>query len=231
MRITDDLVYDVGMHNGDDAEYYLAKGFRVIGIDANPQLCAACAVRFEQEMAQGRLVVLNLGVGPEPGRATFYVNLRESQISSFTIPTHSLDPWDKIQVDIVPLSDLMRQYGIPHFAKIDVEHYDHLVLRDLLKRDIRPAYISAESHTIDTFVALQEMGYTEYKLVEGVSVPDVYGHHQITLRNGERAPYAFQALSSGPFGEDVNGRWLTADELSERLKTVGLGWVDIHARL
>jgi hypothetical protein len=29
------LVYDVGMFNGDDTAYYLKKGFRVVGIEAN----------------------------------------------------------------------------------------------------------------------------------------------------------------------------------------------------
>ena len=30
-----DLLYDVGMHRGEDAEFYLRKGFRVIGFDAD----------------------------------------------------------------------------------------------------------------------------------------------------------------------------------------------------
>jgi len=35
-----DLVYDVGMNNGDDTAYYLSLGFRVIAIEANPELVA-----------------------------------------------------------------------------------------------------------------------------------------------------------------------------------------------
>ncbi len=27
----DDLIYDVGMHTGEDTEFYLRKGFRVVG--------------------------------------------------------------------------------------------------------------------------------------------------------------------------------------------------------
>ncbi len=34
----DDLIYDVGMHKGEDADYYLKKGFRVIGFEAIPEL-------------------------------------------------------------------------------------------------------------------------------------------------------------------------------------------------
>ena len=28
----DDLIYDVGMHKGEDTEFYLSKGFRVIAL-------------------------------------------------------------------------------------------------------------------------------------------------------------------------------------------------------
>ena len=32
------LIYDVGMSNGDDTAYYLHRGFRVVAIEANPLL-------------------------------------------------------------------------------------------------------------------------------------------------------------------------------------------------
>ena len=31
-----DLIYDIGMHNGENTEYYLKRGFRVIAVEANP---------------------------------------------------------------------------------------------------------------------------------------------------------------------------------------------------
>ena len=34
------LIYDVGMHNGDDTAYYLRRGFRVVAIEPNPALVA-----------------------------------------------------------------------------------------------------------------------------------------------------------------------------------------------
>lgn len=43
-----DLIFDIGMHNGDDSDYYLKKGFRVIAIEANPTLCALGAARFKE---------------------------------------------------------------------------------------------------------------------------------------------------------------------------------------
>jgi hypothetical protein len=40
------LIYDVGMCDGADTAFYLAKGFRVIAIEANPTLVERNRVLF-----------------------------------------------------------------------------------------------------------------------------------------------------------------------------------------
>jgi FkbM family methyltransferase len=226
-----DLIYDVGMHNGDDSAYYLAKGFRVVGIEANPEFCALARDRFAEEIAVGRMQVLNVGVGPQSGQARFYVNLRESQISTFAEPHGPREEWQEISVEIAPLSSIFKIHGIPYFAKIDVEHYDHLVLKEIGQNGITPSYVSAEAHTIETFNALLDMGYRNFKIVEGESVHRLYRSHGISTLDGRRIEYRFEPLSSGPFGEDVPGDWLKPDETLARLQSIGLGWIDIHAKI
>ena len=44
--VREDLIFDVGLHKGEDAAYYLRKGFRVVGIDANPDLIEWNKKRF-----------------------------------------------------------------------------------------------------------------------------------------------------------------------------------------
>ena len=51
-----EIIYDVGMNNGDDTAYYLSRGHRVVAIEANPLLAREVAVRFHTEIAAGRLV-------------------------------------------------------------------------------------------------------------------------------------------------------------------------------
>jgi FkbM family methyltransferase len=230
-NMQDDLIYDVGMHNGDDTAYYLTKGYRVVGIDANPELCAACENRFADAIAEGNLTILNVGVGIEPGSAEFFINDRESQISSFAPNLEQRHEWRSITRPITPLSSIMLEHGVPYFAKIDVEHFDHLVLRDLLAHQIRPELISAEAHSTETFDALQAMGYGSYALTEGYKVPEMYRAHAIRLRNGDQRIYAFEPFSSGPFGEDLIGEWLPPNAFEAELNRVGLGWIDIHARI
>ena len=44
----DDLIYDIGAHKGDDAAFYLAKGFRVISVAARLTLHLITADLFHQ---------------------------------------------------------------------------------------------------------------------------------------------------------------------------------------
>src|SRR5690348_3499393 len=136
------LIYDVGLNNGDDSAYYLKKGFNVVGIDAHPALCELCRERFRDEIAAGRMVVLNVGVGDTPKIGEFYLNATEDPISTFLPNYWQGKDWTKIQIEVRTLSSIVREYGEPYFAKIDVEFHDHLVLLDLLKEGIVPEYIS-----------------------------------------------------------------------------------------
>ena len=40
------LVYDVGVHRGDDTAYYLHKGYRVVGVEADPAMADHLRDRF-----------------------------------------------------------------------------------------------------------------------------------------------------------------------------------------
>jgi predicted RNA methylase len=55
-----DLIIDLGMNNGDDAEYYLKKNFRVVAVEANPALCDLAAKRLAEAVTNGRLMILAL---------------------------------------------------------------------------------------------------------------------------------------------------------------------------
>ena len=56
---------DVGVHKGEDTEYYLKKGFQVVGIEANPDLYQSTKDRLESYINTGQLKLLNLAISPE----------------------------------------------------------------------------------------------------------------------------------------------------------------------
>jgi FkbM family methyltransferase len=69
----DDLIYDVGLHSGKDTEFYLAKGFRVVAIEANPVLATRCKTKFASQIKEGRLHILQLAIGEQAGSCDFFV--------------------------------------------------------------------------------------------------------------------------------------------------------------
>src|ERR1700682_6446861 len=79
-----DLVYDIGMHRGQDTDYYLKKGFRVIGFEADPDLIDYCKSRFSEAIKCGRLVIVEGAIveqqlGQTAGQTVkFYKNLERS---------------------------------------------------------------------------------------------------------------------------------------------------------
>ena len=85
--VPDGVIYDFGMNNGDDAEYYLLKGSKVVGVDANPALCRQVEQRFAAEIGEGRLVVLNCALPRgEAGATDFFIHKENDVLSQLPVP-------------------------------------------------------------------------------------------------------------------------------------------------
>jgi hypothetical protein len=72
------LIYDLGTHNGQDSEFYLKKGFTVVTVEANPQLCERIKQGFAREIAEGRYVLVEKAVRERFGKVTFFQNTERS---------------------------------------------------------------------------------------------------------------------------------------------------------
>jgi len=47
------LIYDIGMHKGEDTALYLERGYNVIGFEADPHLARFCRKRFKSAAKLG----------------------------------------------------------------------------------------------------------------------------------------------------------------------------------
>ena len=56
------LIYDVGMHRGEDTDFYLKRGHRVVGVEANPNLVVELKARFRSEIGSGQLRIIDKAV-------------------------------------------------------------------------------------------------------------------------------------------------------------------------
>ncbi len=216
--------------SGVNSAYYLLKADKVVGVEANPELCAEAEERFSREIADGRLVVLNCALSTgDAGPVDFYIHKHHHVLSQLGAPDEAVAAdFRRIEVESRHPADIVREHGQPRYIKVDLEGFDVQVLRALFAAGIHPPEISAESHLIDVFACLVEAGYKAFNLVEGWSVQRIYSDARIETLSGPRQ-FGFRAHSAGPFGEDLLGDWQDADTFFETLAAVGLGWKDIHA--
>jgi FkbM family methyltransferase len=224
------LIYDVGMNNGDDTDYYLAKGARVVAIDADAELCAKAAERFAGPIAEGRLTILNIAVGDGGGEVDFFINDNNTGTSSL-MRVHKGGA-RAVRVRLRKLSEVFAEYGQPEFAKIDVEHVDHIVLRELRMNGALPAHLSIEAHSFEVLAEIVRAEYPRVRLVNSAAAHRRHQNARIASPAG-LVPYGFSPHSSGPFGEDLAAPWQNLEYLVvqwlQRGVLLGPGWHDIHA--
>lgn len=237
VELVEDLVYDVGAHKGEDAAFYLAKGYRVVALEANGELIGVCRRRFATEIGEGRLTLIEGAVtdSDEP-TVRFYRHplstwgtTSEEMVTRNSIVAAS----EAVDVPAVRFAELLRETGMPSFMKIDIEGSDMLCLQALLEFEQRPQSVSIESHKTDwlrieqEFALLARLGYDRFAVVQQGDIP---GKALQTRRlDGSPLAFRFEEDSSGPFGSDV-GPWLSRDAAVARYKRVFLAYRLIGAK-
>jgi FkbM family methyltransferase len=225
------VIYDFGMNNGDDIEYYLKKGLKVVGVEANPALCRSVEERFADSILSGRLTILNVALSDRSTSESirFYVNKRDHVLSQMASPSQEqMKDFEPIQVPQKRALEVVREHGTPYYIKIDIEGMDAVVLRDVLEGGILPEFLSAEIHTPYVFALLVTHGYDSFTLVDGATVHEVYKAATIVTPGG-RGVHVFKRHSAGPFGEDITSPWWDSSSFVYVLAAQKMGWKDVHA--
>lgn len=232
------LIYDLGLHTGQDTEFYLKKGFNVIAIEANPILVREAEARFAAEVGSGQLKLLNVGVGEKAGRFPFYVHKELSHWSSFDfeIGTQRGD-YEVIEVDMIPLGDVLLEFGTPYYLKIDIEGLDQVALQSLREFSDRPKYVSAENGAPQMLHEMVDLGYSRFKFINQKTVSEI--QLPVPAREGRQISWSFPFGASGPFGEETPGDWLTEAEVLKQINAYWgnpqrdpniHGWFDLHGK-
>ncbi|MEM7300516.1 MAG: FkbM family methyltransferase [Pseudomonadota bacterium] len=224
-----DLVFDVGMHRGEDTDFYLKKGFRVIGIEANPALCEECAERFASEIQANQLTIVNSAVAEIDGEIDFYLNPGRSVWGTADpawVERNEKQGQQSIKTRVVarPFSSLIQQYGVPYYLKIDIEGFDHLCLSGLIGFDHIPEHVSVESSATDQadtmyqLSLMHDLGYKRFKLVPQHDVNKQRCPRP--AREGNEIDYSFPNGSSGLFGEEAPGDWMSYDAIRSEYEKI-----------
>jgi FkbM family methyltransferase len=222
----DGLVFDVGLHKGEDTAYYLRKGYRVVAFEADPELVAHCERRFAEAIADGRLTIVHGAIAPSGERAvTFYRHSGESVWGTtdraWVARNAHRGAHIAIEVPVVDFAAKLAELGVPHYAKIDVEGADRLCL-DALTPASAPRFLSIESDKTslkaveEELDRLEALGYTRFCAVQqqGMERRDI----TTRTREGEPLVHRFEPHSSGAFGDDLE--WSDRASLQARYERI-----------
>jgi FkbM family methyltransferase len=225
------LIFDVGLHLGEDTDFYLRKGFSVVGFEAAPDLVTKAKVRFQDAIRQGRFHLISGAVAPSSAgeKIVFYANPGNSIWGTIVTDYASRNqmlgyPSERIEVPRVDIAKVFETHGMPFYLKIDVEGADRLILTELKSFNDRPQYLSLESEKVEIdqlereMDILRDLGYKKFKVVQQANIPG----SEIRTRtlDGREFDYVFAYNTSGPFGDDLPMPWLTHAETLKEYRSV-----------
>ena len=252
------LIYDIGFHNGSDTIHYLKKGFRVVAVEANPNLVEKAGGEFAKAIKEGKLILLNVGIADKEGILPFYRNHRLSVWSSFDKAqgTRENSAFDVIDIRCTTTKALFEKYGVPFYLKVDIEGYDYYCINDLPDSKPQPAYVSCEAGTIELLTTLRSKGYSKFKIINQANhfksmnlkqefnplfAKYLFINTGIRMRLQKFFSVTYLHGSSGPFAEDTFGEWKNYEDTfknfsallnDEKYRTYNYtSWFDFHAKL
>jgi FkbM family methyltransferase len=247
-------IFDIGLYDGTDTVYYLSLGGRVVAVEANPELVARGQKLLGAEIASGRLTIVHAAISTNTAPVELTLSADDMGASSmFHDRVADRQPAGSFTAPGLPITDLMKQYGVPDYLKVDIEGADRFCILPLT-RDARPRYLSFEigPDVEELLEHIRSIGYTRFKIINQVSLRELANEANLrdraVLRVAElfgigqprllrRAGRFFAAgRCSGPVPWKTDGRWHSGEETIARwrdrqARSSYLPHYDIHAAL
>jgi FkbM family methyltransferase len=203
-----DLCFDVGAHNGNRADIFLKLGAKVVAVEPQKK----CVEYLESTFGKNNnFQLVKKGLADKEGEMPISICEEAEGISTFSkkwkTGRFSNYKWDKEElVEVTTLDNLIKQFGTPAFCKIDVEGFEHQVLKGLSRPVIK--YISFEfareflGDARDCVKYLVSLGYRSFNFSAGESM------------------------------ELFSPLWLGAENIFEKINAINdnLLWGDIYAK-
>ena len=219
------------MHRGEDTDFYLKKGFTVVEVEANPALVWECRKRFQSQVENGQLHIIDKAIAEVAGEISFFVcnevSVWGTAEKSWMLRNRKVGQEStEIKVQAITLQDLIAEYGLPRYLKIDIEGSDLICVKALKQYPPPPPpkYLSIEAHgydeqeTVNQLNLLRSLGYNKFKVI---------GQHEIHKQKlprlqteGQTIEHEFPFGASGLFGSELPGKWMSFDQTLNRYRKI-----------
>lgn len=187
-----DLCFDIGAHAGDMTEIFVKLGAKVVTIE--PQ--SECIKYFKEKFKKNpKVIVIEKGVANQEGKLRLFISEESSARSTFSKKNMkkrcSILRWNKEKiVPVTTLDNLIKEFGLPKYCKIDVEGFEYRVLKGLTQ--LIP-YISFQNNSIDgtkkCLNYLSSLGYKQFNAnfggTEELSFPEWMTTDELFKKNLE----------------------------------------------
>jgi FkbM family methyltransferase len=251
-----DLIFDLGLYEGQDSRFYLDKGFTVVAVEANPHYAGCARLTFAREIAEGRFYLVERAIWSEGGLSIqFHTRGAQSSI----IKEFADSGGASLPVDVLTttLEELFSQYGVPYYLKCDLEGVDGIAIAQIQTAKEIPDFVSVEASSADAVEELACCGYDRFQIIN-------QGYHASTKipfppREGIYRKVRMNDTMTGLFGRELNERrWMSKEEALAAMKhrefilspgcgrllryfyrrvgkitghrhLIAQGWIDIHA--
>ena len=177
LNLKNELCFDVGANIGTKTEKFLSIGASVVCIEPQEYCISVLESKF---VNNDKVKIVKNALGSSNETKTMFIS------DAHTISTLSNDfiletiknrfknaIWDKQQiVNILTIDDIIKDYGVPKFCKIDVEGYETEILKGL---STKIKYISIEfipelkHKTFECIDIINKLGNYSYNYVDGES--------------------------------------------------------------
>ncbi len=174
-----DLCFDIGANLGNRVRSFRALGCKVLAVE--PQ--ARCIHELERNFrSDAEIIIVPKAAGKKIGKSTLRISsehVLSSMSENFINRTRSSGRFDGVEwgseesIEVTTLEQLIEEYGMPQFIKIDVEGHEPEVLDGL--GSAVPA-LSFEwvpelfSHALACIERLEKLAHYEYNLSWGESM-------------------------------------------------------------
>jgi len=202
-----DLCFDVEAHEGNRTVIFLKLKARVVAVEPQKSCIKSLKSKFGKNP---NFVLVGKGLAESEGELTMSICEEADDISTFSekwkMGRFSQYEWNKKElIQVTTLDNLIKEFGLPEFCKIDVEGFEYQVLKGL-SQPIR--YLSFE---------FTKEFFDDTKTCINHLVALSYGKFNYSI--GE------SMWLSSP-------NWITANNLLEELNSIkdSLLWGDIYAK-